>query len=502
VPWWTVLLAVIGLILLVAIFDVTQRKHAVWRNFPVVGHFRKMFETIGPELRQYIVASNDEERPFNRDQRRWVYATAKKENPYFGFGTDSHQDTPGFPLIGHSAFPHTDPIGTEAKIPALKVLGEWRNRELAFRPASVVNISGMSFGSLSGPAIVALNRGAEIANCMHNTGEGGISEHHLHGGSLMYQVGTGYFGARADDGRFSMDRLLETIDGRPVQAIELKLSQGAKAGLGGLLPAAKVTAEIAQARGVPEGVAVESPARHHAFDDVAGLVNFVEEIAAATRLPVGIKSAVGQRAFWTELAAHMASTGRGPDFIAVDGGEGGTGAAPLVFSDHISLPFRLGFARAYAAFANEDLHRDVFFIGAGKLGLPAAATVAFGMGVDALAVGREAMLAAGCIQAQKCHTGHCPTGVATQSQWYARGLDPTSKGDRVGNYVIGLRTELLKVAHATGTCHPALIEPDSIELALGNQDIAPLFDVHRMDPAWRTFTPTAIADAESIMKHR
>ena len=238
----------------------------------------------------------------------------------------------------------------------------------------------MSFGSLSGPAIEALNRGARMAECLHNTGEGGISRHHLHGGDLVFQLGTGYFGARTPDGRCDLDAAAAQVERAPVRAIEIKLSQGAKPGLGGVLPAAKVTREIAEARGVPEGVAVVSPPNHAEFSTVAELIDFVERMADATGVPVGIKSAVGQRAFWAELADEMRRQRRGPDFIAIDGGEGGTGAAPLAFSDHVSLPYQQAFVEVYRTFAERTMHDRVTWIGAGRLGFPVDALVAIASG--------------------------------------------------------------------------------------------------------------------------
>ena len=474
--WWLWALIAIGAgLVLTTIYDICQKRHAILRNFPVIGHLRYLLESFGPELRQYIVSDNDEERPFNRNQRRWVYATAKKENPYFGFGSDNRLDAEGHIFFRQSAFPASSTT-TDGELPAAKVLGAWRDRPGAFRPASAVNISGMSYGSLSGPAVEALNRGAAKAGCLHNTGEGGISEYHRHGGDLIFQLGTGYFGARAGDGRFCMDTFLASVESAPVRAIELKLSQGAKPGLGGVLPAAKVTPAIAEARGVPVGVTVRSPNRHPEFDDAAGLVDFVERIADASGLPVGIKSAVGDRRFWAELAAHMADCGRGPDFVTVDGGEGGTGAGPLTFTDHVSLPFRAGFTEVYQAFAEVDLHEAVVFAGSGKLGFAPDAMVAIAMGVDLIMVGREAMMAVGCIQAQRCHTGHCPTGVATQSKWLMRGLDPANKAERVANYVTGLRRELKMLAEAMGEDHPSLVDPAAVEMRIHHGELVPILD--------------------------
>lgn len=470
--WWLWTLAVIGAALaLTAVYDLTQTRHAILRNFPIVGHLRYALESIGPELRQYIVTDNDEERPFSRDQRRWVYASAKGENTYFGFGSDNRFDQAGYPFFHHDAFPVDTDAGDD--VACAKVLGEWRDRHHAFRPQSIVGISAMSFGSLSSAAITALNRGAGLAGCLHNTGEGGISVHHRNGGDLVFQLGTGYFGARDANGGFSIDAMLASMDGAPVRAIEIKLSQGAKPGLGGVLPGAKVTTEIATARGVEVGVTVRSPARHRAFADIAGLVEFVESIAAASGLPVGIKSAVGGAAFWDELATHMAATGRGPDYVAVDGGEGGTGAAPLVFSDHVALPFRQAFPVVRRAFATHGLTERVVFGGAGKLGFTPDAALAMAMGVDLVGVAREAMLAVGCIQAQECHTGHCPTGVATQRRWLVRGLDPTDKAARVDGYIRSLRHDLLSLAHAMGHDHPGKIGLDQITITDGAGGFVP-----------------------------
>ena len=481
--WWFWVVILAAALFGVALYDLLQRRHAILRNFPVIGHLRYLIERIGPELRQYVVADNDEEKPFSRDERRWVYATAKNENSYFGFGTDDDLTEANRVAFLHSSFPILDSVPALAPIQCTKVLGQWRSRPGAFRPQSVVNLSGMSYGSLSGAAVQALNRGAAIDGCLHNTGEGGIAEHHLHGGELIFQFGTGYFGCRDDEGNFCLDTFLKTVTSAPVRAIEIKLSQGAKPGMGGLLPAAKVTAEIAEARGVSRGIDVESPGGHSAFSDVVSLVAFVEELAESTGLPVGIKSAVGQADFWTHLARHMAESGCGPDFINIDGGEGGTGAGPLVFSDHVALPFWEAFAVAYNAFAEVGLTDAVVFMGAGRLGLPAQAATAMALGVDIVNVGREAMLAIGCLQAQKCHTGHCPTGVATQSQWLQRGLDPTDKGVRLANYVSGLRRELLRLSFACGVKHPALMGPNNVSVRWIDGRYRSAHEHYGIDPA-------------------
>lgn len=465
---------VVGVLLLVAVRDRLQKKHAIISNFPIVGHFRYWLEGLGGPLRQYIVTGNDDERPFSRDQRRWVYASAKKENSYFGFGTDNDLElTPGYLVIRQSTFPLPSPHAGEAgydpsyPCPAAKVLGGWRKRSKAFRPASIVNTSAMSYGSLSTAAVEAINRGVAIAGAMQNTGEGGISDWHRKGGDLVWQIGTGYFGCRDAEGRFSMERFLESVASAKVRAIEIKLSQGAKPGLGGVLPAAKITDEIARIRLIPRDRDCISPAAHTAFGDVSSMLDFIEKLADATGLPVGIKSAVGEMAFWQELARAIDTTHRAPDFVTIDGGEGGTGAAPLVFTDHVALPFKVGFSSVYRVFAERGVHDKVVFVGSGKLGFPEQGMLALALGCDMINVAREALLAIGCIQAQQCHTGQCPTGVTTQKPWLVKGLDPTLKSARLANYLVTLRKELLQLAHACGEVHPALVPLDRFDLVDG-----------------------------------
>jgi glutamate synthase domain-containing protein 2 len=488
---------VIGLV----VFDLVQKQHAILRNFPVVGHLRYLLERVGPELRQYIVTDNNEERPFSRDERTWVYASSKAQNNNVGFGTDNDLESArNYIIIKHAAFPAAPRAGEPDRpdlsitLPSPKILGASRGRPRAFRPASAINVSGMSFGSLSGRAVEALNRGCDLADALQWTGEGGITDHHRHGGDLVWQIGTGYFGCRTAEGRFDLARLVDAAASAPVRAIEIKLSQGAKPGLGGVLPAAKVTEEIAAIRGVPVGVICRSPARHSAFGDVDSLIEFVETIAEATGLPVGIKSAVGESSFWGELAGRMASVGGGPDFITIDGGEGGTGAAPLSFTDHVSLPFRWAFTRVYREFAELGLVDDLVFVGSGKLGLPESALSAMAMGADLINVGRTALLSIGCIQSQRCHTDRCPTGVATQNPRLARGLDPTLKSVRCANNNATLRFEMLRMARACGVEHPALVTTEQIEVLEDRWRSTSLREVIGYEPGWGL--PSAAQQAE------
>ena len=489
---WTWIWAIVsGVLVIVVVFDLVQKHHAVLRNFPLIGHFRYLFELVGPELRQYIVTSNDEERPFDRDQRRWIYASAKQQNSYFGFGTDNDlEQSPNHVIIKHATLGESAPrpgdknYDPQYTLPCAKVLGASRRRSKAFRPNSVINLSAMSFGSLSAAAVEALNRGARISCCLHNSGEGGISPHHMHGAELIWQLGTGYFGCRDRSGRFDLAQFKDTVARHPIRAIEIKLSQGAKPGMGGVLPATKISKEIAKIRGIPMGEDCLSPAAHSEFGDADSMLDFVEKLADESGLPVGIKSAVGQNEFWTELATLIATTDRGVDFITIDGGEGGTGAGPLVFTDHVALPFKLGFSRIFRIFAREGLSDRVLFTGSGRLGLPEEALLAFALGCDTINVGREAMLAVGCIQAQRCHTGHCPTGVATQSKWLMRGLDPTYKAARLANYIVALRKEILLLSRACGTSHPALLTGDHFELLNDHFGTTSLYEVFGYDTAW------------------
>lgn len=457
---------------LLFIRDVLQREHTIQHNFPVVGHLRYLFEAIGPELRQYWVAHDKEELPFNRSERAWVYASAKGENNNFGFGTSEQYYGLGYPILKHAAFPFPADEATvlfddPTAIPCAKVIGSQRARP--YRPPSVINISAMSFGSLGARAVESLNRGAKKAHAFHNTGEGGVSPYHLAGGAdVVWQLGTGYYGARGEDGRFSLDVLAETVQANPqIRMIEIKLSQGAKPGKGGILPGKKVTAEIAAIRKIPVGKDCYSPNHHDEFGTVDEMIDFVEGIAERTGLPVGIKSAVGKLDFFELLAKRMKERKQGPDYIAIDGGEGGTGAAPLTFSDHVSLPFKVGFARVYRIFQDQGMAGQVVWIGAGKLGFPDRAAVAMAMGCDLIYVAREAMLSIGCIQAQKCHTGSCPAGVATQRKWQQAGLDIELKTERAYRYLKSFRKELLALTWAAGYEHPCQFSSHDIEFCTG-----------------------------------
>lgn len=480
--WMYGMFGVVVFLALLAFYDAfLQKKHAIRINFPLVGRFRYLFEHLGPPLRQYWIASDKEELPFNRDERRWIYATSKGENNDFGFGTTEQLYKIGHPIIKQSTFPipthlaksfSSDPYS----IPCTKVMGEYHKRAKPFRPRSIINISAMSFGSLGEKAVRAMGLGAKNAGAYHNTGEGGVSTHHKASqADLIWQLGTGYFGARDNTGNFSLDVLAEEVSNTPqIRAIEIKISQGAKPGKGGILPGPKVTAEIAAVRKIPVGKSCLSPNSHSQFSNASELIDFIERIAERTGLPVGIKSAIGELNFWKELAKLMKERNQGPDYIAIDGGEGGTGAAPLTFSDHVSLPFKIGFSRVYQIFLEEGITDRIVWVGSGKLGFPDRAVLAFALGCDTIAIARESMLAIGCIQAQQCHTGDCPAGVATQSKWLQRGLIIEDKAKRMEKFIVSFRKELLALSHAAGHEHPAQFTGQDVEICTGVNQFTPL----------------------------
>ena len=475
IPWSAWILIILFII---AVRDVFQRKHTISHNYPVVGHIRYILESIGPELRQYLVANNREELPFNRIERGWVYASSKGENNYEGFGTDrdiySHQHL----FVNNAMFPYkVDDFHPNkedyAFLPCAKVMGEFNNRKRPYRPKSVINVSAMSYGSLSAKAVESLNKGVKIAGAYHNTGEGGLSPYHKNGGDIVFHFGTGYFGVRTEDGNFSMEKMKQLVAENPyIRAIEIKLSQGAKPGKGGVLPGEKISQEIADIRGVEVGKTVLSPPNHKAFNTIPEMVDFIEAIAKETGLPVGIKAAIGKLDQWEELAILMKQTGKGPDFITVDGGEGGTGAAPPSFADHVSLPWVYAFGDLYRLFKSYELTERIVFIGSGKLGFPAKAAMAFAMGADCINVAREAMMSIGCIQAQVCHTNRCPSGIATQNKWLQRGIDIPLKSERLAQYFKTFRKEFLEITHAAGYEHPCQFTMDDIEVNVDDHNLS------------------------------
>ena len=415
-------------LLLLAILNIRQKKHAVLRNFPVIGYLRYFFESIRPEIRQYFFESDLDGKPFNRRQRSIVYQRAKNERQTVAFGMQSDPNTPGFEWMAHSVYP------VNLSNDDLRVL---IGNDQCLQPyhASIYNIGAMSYGALSKTAITALNEGAKLGGFAHNTGEGGISEYHLKGGDLIWQIGTGYFGCRDDKGRFDSLAFRKNALRPQVKMIELKLSQGAKPGHGGILPALKNTPEIAAIRQVKAGTTIHSPARHAEFDTPEGLVQFLQLLRELSDgKPVGFKICIGDRQEFLDICHAIKSSGCIPDFIAVDGGEGGTGAAPLEFTDHLGMPLyeALGFVKQ--TLEEFELVKNIKVFAAGKIITGFDILKALSLGASACYTARGMMFALGCIQALICDSGKCPVGVATQDPALYKGLDPTDKGVRVFNF--------------------------------------------------------------------
>ncbi|HTA65840.1 MAG TPA: FMN-binding glutamate synthase family protein, partial [Xanthomonadaceae bacterium] len=414
-----------GALVVVGIHDIVQRQRAVSHNYPVLAHFRYFLESIGPEIRQYFIERDTEENPFSRLQRALVYQRAKGVRDTRPFGTQIDVYANDHEWMNHSVCP-THIESHDFRI----TIGEGRAQPYS---ASVFNISAMSFGSLSGNAIRALNAGAKMGGFYHDTGEGSISVHHrANGGDLVWEVASGYFGCRNPDGSFSAEKFAEHARDPQVKMIEVKLSQGAKPGHGGVLPAAKVSKEIAEARGVPQGVDCVSPSSHSAFSTPVGLLRFVDQLRTLSGgKPTGFKLAIGHPWEWFGIAKAMQQTGILPDFIVVDGGEGGTGAAPAEFIDHVGVPLREALLLVHNTLVGLNLRGNIRIGAAGKITSAYELTRIIALGADWCNAARGFMFAVGCIQSQSCHTDRCPTGVATQDALRQRALDVDTKAMRV-----------------------------------------------------------------------
>ncbi len=424
--YWALALSVP--LLLLAIVNAGQKSHSLLRNFPLAGYLRYFFESIRPEIRQYFFESDLDGKPFNRRQRSIVYQRAKNEKQTVAFGMQADPNAPGFEWVAHSVYPKTL---DEKKLRVL--IGN----HLCMQPykASIYNIGAMSYGALSKTAITALNKGAKLGDFAHNTGEGGISEHHLRGGDLIWQIGTGYFGCRNENGRFHSMAFRKNALRPQVKMVELKLSQGAKPGHGGILPAAKNSAEIAAIRQVEPGTTIHSPAAHAEFDTPEGMVQFLQLLRELSDgKPVGFKICIGDKQEFIDICRAIKSTGCIPDFISVDGGEGGTGAAPLEFTDHLGMPLFEALAFVKQTLDEYDLSTDVKIIAAGKIITAFDILKALALGASACYSARGMMFALGCIQALICDTDRCPVGVATQNPALYKGLDPADKSVRVFNF--------------------------------------------------------------------
>ena len=429
--------------------DVTQKKHTVLRNYPVIGHVRYWFEELGEYFRQYFFAGDRDEMPFNRSTRGWVYRLAKDEGGIIGFGSTYDLHAPGALIFVNAPFPvlESDRLPT----PPLTI-GEG-HCDTPFVARSIVNISGMSFGAISEPAVRALSRGAATAGCWMDTGEGGLSPFHLEGGcDVIMQIGTAKYGVRDLDGNLDVAKLRAVAAHENVRAFEIKLSQGAKPGKGGVLPGAKVTPLIAQIRGIPAGQDSISPNRHPEIADMDSLLDHVASMRDIVRKPVGIKTAIGGRWFADDLCERILARGLefAPDFLVIDGGEGGSGAAPQALADHVGMSIDEALPRVADALLAAGLNGRIRLVASGKLVTSARAAWALCCGADFINTARGFMFSLGCIQALRCHTNTCPTGVTSHNPRLQRGLVVEDKATRVANYALNMNREIDMIAHSCG----------------------------------------------------
>ena len=472
---WSIPLFLLGAVLtLVGLYDLAQPLHSVRRNYPIIGHLRWFFEEIRPEIRQYLIEGDQEETPFSRSQRSLVYARAKNESSDRAFGTllDVYENSYAF--IAHSTRPAPPADPNTFRVP---IGGGDCTQPYS---ASIFNISAMSFGALSANAILALNKGAMLGGFAHDTGEGSISPYHREfGGDLIWEIGSGYFGCRAEDGSFDPVRFAEQASDPQVKMIEIKLSQGAKPGHGGILPAEKVSAEISFTRGVPMGKDCLSPARHSAFSTPLGLMEFIAQLRRLAKgKPIGFKLCVGQPWEFMGMVKAMLETGIFPDFIVVDGAEGGTGASPLEFLDHLGMPMRESLLFVHNTLVGAGVRQKVKIGAAGKIisGFDIAAVMA--LGADWTNAGRGFMFALGCIQSLSCHTNRCPVGVATQDPMRQRALVVPDKAERVRNFHRNTLNALADMIAAAGLEHPRAIRPRHLVRRVSPTEIRMFSQLH------------------------
>ena len=467
--WWPVLFLALSL---VGLYDLQQEHHSILRNYPIIGHLRFMLELIRPEIRQYFLESETEATPFSRAQRSLVYARAKGAADKRPFGTQLDVRAIGYEWINHAMTPtHLANHNFRVRVGGAQCQQPY--------DISLFNVSAMSFGALSANAIQALNLGAKLGGFAHDTGEGSISRHHrAHGGDLIWEIGSGYFGCRDASGHFSAERFVENVQSEQVKMVEIKLSQGAKPGHGGVLLGAKVTEEIAEARGVSVGEDCVSPASHSKFSTPLELMQFIEELRALSHgKPVGFKLCIGHPWEWFAIVKAMLETGTRPDFIVVDGAEGGTGAAPLEFSDHMGMPLQEGLRLVHNTLVGAGLRDEIRLGASGKIVSAFDMARALALGADWCNSARGFMFALGCIQAQTCHTGHCPTGVTTQDPKRQMALVVPSKAERVKNFHENTLEALREMMEASGLKTPHDFTPRHIMRRVSEAQVLHLSDL-------------------------
>lgn len=448
----------VGILVVVGMYfiDVTQTDNAIRRNFPVIGRFRAVFERLGEYFRQYFFALDREEMPFNRAERNWVYKAAKGGDNTVAFGSTRNIRLVGTPVFVNCPYPVLDADAAPAKD-----LTIGPHARQPYTTNSIFNISGMSYGAISKPAVLALSNGARMAGVWMNTGEGALSPWHLEGGAdIVFQIGTAKYGVRNQDGSLNDEKLREVAAHDQVRMIELKLSQGAKPGKGGILPGEKVTAEIAMIRGIEAGQDSISPNRHPEIDSAADLLDFIGHLREVSGLPVGFKSVIGAYGWLDELFALVNERGleSAPDFITIDSGDGGTGAAPMSLIDNVGLPVRESLPLVVDMLVRHGLRDRIRVIASGKLITPAEASMAICLGADFITSARGYMFALGCIQALSCNKNTCPTGITTHDKKLQRGLDPVDKAERVRRYAEMMHKEIGILAHSCGVPEPRRLQ--------------------------------------------
>lgn len=496
--WWIPALAVTALAL-VACYDLIQRKHSVLRNYPVLGHMRFLLEALRPELQQYFIERNFDGRPFDRDIRSLIYERAKGTAAEVSYGTERDIDQDGYEYLLHSTAP-VDPPPEPFRV---RIGGPDCKQPYDI---ALMNISSMSFGALSGNALRAMNNGARKGHFAHDTGEGGLTPYHLGGADVVWEIGSGYFGTRTKDGSFDPDQFADKAAHDAVKCISLKLSQGAKPGVGGVLPAAKVSKEIAEYRGVPVGEKCVSPAAHSAFHTPRELMGFVarlRELAAGK--PVGFKLCVGFRVDILAICKAMLAEGVTPDFIIVDGAEGGTAAAPLEYEDHVGLPLTDGLMIVHNALVGAGLRDNIRIGASGKVATGNDIIKRLIQGADYTNSARSMMMAAGCIQSQRCHTNHCPVGVATQDPHRARALDVDDKSERVYRYQKSTVAQAMRMMGSMGVSDPSMLNPQMLRRRVSHTEQRSYAELYEWLPAgvlldhapisWRSDWETADPDS-------
>ncbi|MGC1305569.1 MAG: FMN-binding glutamate synthase family protein [Caulobacteraceae bacterium] len=494
----TLFVFAVGLMVLasvvVFVLDRSQTRDAILRNYPVIGHMRYILSGLGEFFRQYFFAMDRDELPFNRAERGWVESASKGADHTVAFGSTKYIREVGTPIFVNCPYPTLDEH-IEAT-PEFVIGPDCPN---PYSARSFFNISGMSFGALSAPAVLALSKGAKMAGCWMNTGEGGLSPYHLEGGAdIVFQLGTAKYGVRTREGELSAERLKAIAALPQVKMFEVKLSQGAKPGKGGILPGVKVTSEIAEIRGIPAGEDSISPNRHPEINSNEDLLDFLANVRRLTGKPVGVKAVLGAYGWLDDLMARVVARGEGPDFFTLDSGDGGTGAAPMALMDNVGLPIQESLPLVRDIIKRHGLGARIPIIASGKLTTPADVAWALCAGATFVNSARGFMFALGCIQSLKCNKNTCPTGVTTHDRRLQKGLDPADKAVRVANYCANLRHDVEVIAHSCGVPHPRRLRRFHVRIVCPDGVSRPLSELHPTDDPADSDAGAALAVARSL----